>query len=36
MEWSDSMDQLAARRRTGRFTREPAATEPASQDLLKH
>ena len=31
------MDELAARKRgTGRFAREPQATEPVSQDLLKH
>jgi hypothetical protein len=35
MEWDDSMTQLATRKRgTGRFAREPQATEPASPDLL--
>ena len=33
MEWSESMDELADRRRTGRFTPEPEAD--AQQDLLK-
>ena len=35
IEWSDSMDKLAARQRAGRFVREPQAAEPVQQDLLK-
>ena len=35
MEWSESMDELAARRRPGRFTREPKGAAEAQRDLLK-
>ena len=35
IEWSESMDQLAARRRAGRFVREPQPAEPVQQDLLQ-
>jgi hypothetical protein len=34
MEWSESMDELAARRRTGRFKREPQRAADAQRDLL--
>jgi len=36
MEWSDSMDELAARRRkTGRFTRDPQVTPASERNLLR-
>jgi hypothetical protein len=34
IEWSDSMDQLAARRRTGRFAREPQDARRAQRDVV--
>jgi hypothetical protein len=35
MQWYESMDELATRKRpTGRFVREPSGAESASQDLL--
>jgi hypothetical protein len=36
IEWSDSMDELAARRKTGRFVRDPQGAETVSQDLIEH
>ncbi len=33
--WSGDMDELAARRRTGRFTPEPAPTEIPQQPVVK-
>jgi hypothetical protein len=37
IEWSESMDELAARRaRTGRFESEPEQAESAERDVLKH
>jgi len=36
LEWSDSMDELAARRRTGRFVRDPERAGDVSQDLIEH
>jgi hypothetical protein len=36
IEWSDSMDQLAARRRTGRFARDPERAGNVSPDLIEH
>ena len=36
MEWSESMDELAARRRkTSRFARDPQDAPAAQRDLLK-
>ena len=35
MEWSDSMDELAERRRPGRFARKPQRPAPSQRDLLK-
>ena len=35
IEWSESMDQLAARRRPGRFAAEREPAERVQQDLLK-
>jgi hypothetical protein len=35
MEWSESMDELAERGRTGRFTRERQRAADAQRDLLK-
>jgi hypothetical protein len=34
MEWSDSMDELAERRRGGRFVREPKRSADAQRNLL--
>jgi hypothetical protein len=34
MEWSESMDELAARRRPGRFARGPQREADAQRDLL--
>ncbi len=34
MEWSESMDELATRRRSGRFAREPQREADAQRDLL--
>ena len=34
MEWSDSMDELAERRKTGRFTRDPQDATAAERDFL--
>ena len=34
MAWSGSMDELAARRRPGRFAREPKRSADAPRDLL--
>ena len=37
IEWSESMDELAARQaKTGRFTPEPASAESTEKDVLKH
>jgi hypothetical protein len=36
IEWSGSMDELAERRRTGRFTRDPERAGTISQDLIEH
>jgi hypothetical protein len=36
IEWSDSMDALAARRRTGRFARDPEPAGDTSPDLIEH
>jgi hypothetical protein len=36
MEWTDSMDELAARRSGGRFVRDPHRAESAARDTLKH
>ena len=35
MEWSESMDELAARRKPGRFARDAQDAPSASRDLLK-
>ncbi len=35
IEWSDSMDKLAARRKTGRFARDPKHAADASRDLIE-
>jgi len=35
MEWSESMDQLAAVRKVRRFVSEPQDAEPAQQDVLR-
>jgi hypothetical protein len=35
MEWSGSMDELAARRKPGRFVKDPQDTENVSRDVLK-
>jgi hypothetical protein len=36
MEWSESMDELAARRRkAGRFARDPQDAPAAERDLLR-
>ena len=35
MEWSASMDRLAARREAGRVAHEPEPAEPVQQDLLE-
>jgi hypothetical protein len=32
--WSESMDELAARRKTGRFANDPQAQQGASRDVL--
>jgi hypothetical protein len=34
MEWSESMDELAAVRKTGRFVSEPQGAESAQRDVL--
>ena len=34
MEWSESMDELAKRRRTDRFARQPEPAADAKRDLL--
>jgi hypothetical protein len=37
IEWSESMDELAARRaRTGRFAEEPERAEGPERDVLNH
>lgn len=36
IEWSDSMEDLAARRRTGRFVRDPDRAGDVPQDLIEH
>jgi hypothetical protein len=35
LEWSGSMEELAARRRTGRFARDPDRAADVSQDLIE-
>jgi hypothetical protein len=35
MEWSESMDELAARRKSRRFARDPQDTPAAERDLLQ-
>jgi hypothetical protein len=35
MEWSESMDELAARRKTRRFVRDPQAADAAQRDVLR-
>ncbi len=35
MDWSESMDELATRRKTGRFVRDPQGTESVPRDMLK-
>jgi hypothetical protein len=35
MEWSEWMDELAARRRAGRFVRDPQDAESVPRDVLK-
>ena len=35
MEWSGSMDELAARRKTRRFARDPQDAESVQQDVLQ-
>jgi hypothetical protein len=34
MEWSESMDELAARRKSGRFVSDPQAADAAQRDVL--
>jgi hypothetical protein len=34
MEWSESMDELAAVRKSRRFDREPQGADSAAQDVL--
>jgi len=36
IEWSDSMDRLAERRRPRRFVNDPQPAESAPRDMLKH
>ena len=36
LEWSDSMDALAARRKTGRFVRDPEPAGDSSPNLIEH
>jgi hypothetical protein len=36
MEWSDSMDRLAARRKSRRFARDPEPGDTISSDLIEH
>ncbi len=35
IKWSDSMDNLAARRKTGRFVRDPERAGDVSRDLIE-
>jgi hypothetical protein len=35
IEWSESMDRLAERQRSGRVVREPEPAQPVEQDLLE-
>jgi hypothetical protein len=35
IHWSGSMDELAARRKPGRFVRDPESTENVSRDLIE-
>jgi hypothetical protein len=34
MEWSESMDELAARRKPGRFTTDPQSAPAEQRDVL--
>lgn len=36
IQWSGSMDELASRRKTGRFTRDSDRPAGVSQDLIEH
>ena len=36
IEWSESMDELADERKTGRFAKDPQRAPSASRDMLKH